>query len=347
MTPVRRPGMTDVARLAGVSHQTVSRVLNEHGSVRPETRARVLAAIAELGYRRNRTARALVTRRSGLLGIVTSGSPRSGPAGTLGAVEQAARAAGYFVSVAIAPEPDPAAHGEIADAFLDQGVEGVVVIAPTPGVADVARTLAAQVPVLVVSAQVEDADADPGGSVPVPEAAVATVGVDQRAGARAAAEHLLALGHRDLVHVTGPLDWFDADARTRGWHEALDAAGVAPRPDLVGDWSAERGHAVGRDLLADLPTAVFTTNDLTALGVLRAFAESGVRVPEQVSVVGFDDLEGTSSFFPPLTTVRQDFHALGAAALGELVAAIEGRPVRSRQLAPELVVRASTGPPRS
>lgn len=325
--------MTDVARLAGVSHQTVSRVLNDHTSVRPQTRERVLAAIEQLGYRRNLSARALVTRRSGLLGIVSSGSSRSGPAGTLGALEQAARMAGYFVTVAITPEPEPEHHREIIDAFVEQGVEGVVVIAPTPGVAEVAQVLSARVPVIVVSAW------QPPPNVP-------TISVDQRAGAGLAAEHLLSLGHRDVVHVTGPIDWFDAAARIEGWHEQLDIAGVTPRADLVGDWSSERGYELGTELLADLPTAVFATNDLTALGVLRAFAEAGVRVPQDVSVIGFDDLEGAANFYPPLTTVRQDLRALGAAALGSLVETIAGGAAGLRRLPPELVVRASTGPPR-
>lgn len=331
--------MTDVARVAGVSHQTVSRVLNGHPSVRPQTRQRVLEAIAQLGYHRNATARALVTRRSGLLGIVSSGSSRSGPAGTLGALEQAARAAGYFVTVAIAPDPDPTLHAEIADAFVQQGVEGVVVIAPTPGVADVALTLSAQVPVLVVSAWHA-----PDG--------VGTISVDQRAGAALAATHLLDLGHTDLVHITGPLDWFDAAARVDGWHATLAAAGITPRPDLVGDWSSERGYELGRALLADrstadLPTAVFTANDLTALGLLRAFAEAGVRVPDDVSVVGFDDLEGATNFLPPLTTIRQDLRALGAAAVGSLVEQLAGGRPQPRLLPPELGPRASTAGPRS
>lgn len=330
----KRPGMTDVARLAGVSHQTVSRVLNDHPSVRPETRERVLAAVEQLGYRRNLSARALVTRRSGLLGIVSSGSWRSGPAGTLGALEQAARSAGYFVTVAIAPEPDPARHAEIANAFVEQGVEGVVVIAPTPGVAEVAQALSTQVPVLVVSAW------DPPDGV-------ATISVDQRGGARLAAEHLLGLGHTDVVHVSGPTDWFDAAARVEGWHAALADAGVRPRPDVVGDWSSDRGYAIGRELLDDLPTAVFAANDLMALGMLRAFAEAGVRVPDDVSVVGFDDFEGAANYYPPLTTVRQDLRALGAAALGALVEVIAGGPALPRRLPATLVPRASTAAPRS
>ncbi|MFV0252783.1 MAG: LacI family DNA-binding transcriptional regulator [Beutenbergiaceae bacterium] len=324
----KRPGMTDVARLAGVSHQTVSRVLNDHPSVRPQTRERVLAAIDSLGYRRNRSARALVTSRSGLIGIVTSGSSHSGPAGTLGALEQAARAAGYFATVAVAPEPDPQLHAEIAGAFVEQGVEGVIVIAPTPGVAEVAEGLRAEVPVLVVSAR--------------PPTGTPTISLDQAGGAGLAAEYLADLGHTDVVHISGPPDWFDATARSAGWHSSLSAAGIAARPDLRGDWSSARGYAVGQQLLSDLPTAVFAANDLTALGVLRVFAEAGVRVPQDVSVIGFDDLAGASDFYPPLTTVRQDLGALGVAAVSSLIEAIAGEDVDHRLLEPELIVRAST-----
>lgn len=328
----KRPSMDDVARRVGVSHQTVSRVLNNHASVRPQTREAVLQAIAELGYRRNLSARALATSRTGMLGIVSSGSSRSGPAGTLGALERAARTAGYFVTVATASDGQP--PGSIGDAFIEQGVEGVVVIAPTLEVAEFARSLSVHVPVLVVSAW----QPDPG---------LRTICVDQRAGTALAVEHLLGLGHTDVVHVAGPADWFDAARRQETWHAALDAAGVRPRPDLLGDWSSERGYLIGRELAADPPTAVFATNDLTALGLLRAFAEAGLRVPQDVSVIGFDDLDGSANFFPPLTTIRQDYRALGAAALTAMLELIAGSEVPVEPLVPELIERSSTGPPRA
>ncbi|TDE89170.1 LacI family DNA-binding transcriptional regulator [Occultella glacieicola] len=326
--------MNDVARLAGVSHQTVSRVLNDHPNVRESTRERVLAAIAELGYRRNSAARALVTHRSGILGIITSGSVHSGPASTLAVLERTARAAGYFVTVAAAPHPTPELMQEIFGSFMDQSVEGVVVIAQGDEVAGAARAAFAEVPLLMISSLTPEP-----GDPPL-------VCVDQEAGARLVARYLLDRGHTDVVHLAGPPDWFDARARVRGWHAELSEAGVAPRPDLAGDWSAGSGYEAARTLLADLPTAVFAANDQMALGVLRAFAEAGVAVPGGVSVVGFDDIVGADNFFPPLTTVRQDFEALGRRAIDALVAAMGGAAVPRELVEPVLVERASSGPPR-
>ncbi|CAM3338365.1 LacI family DNA-binding transcriptional regulator [Occultella aeris] len=329
-----RPGMNDVARVAGVSHQTVSRVLNDHPNVRDSTRERVLAAIAELGYRRNSAARALVTHRSGIIGIITSGSVHSGPASTLAVLERTARAAGYFVTVAAAPHPTPELMQEIFGSFMDQSVEGVVVIAQGDEVAGAARAAFAEVPLLMISSLTPEPDDPP------------LVSVDQEAGARLVARYLLDQGHRDVVHLAGPEDWFDARARVRGWHAELSEADVTPRPDLTGDWSAGSGYGAGQALLEDLPTAVFAANDQMALGVLRAFAEAGVDVPGKVSVVGFDDIVGADNFFPPLTTVRQDFEALGRLAIDALVAAIGGEAAARELVAPVLVERTSSGQPR-
>ncbi|SED52020.1 DNA-binding transcriptional regulator, LacI/PurR family [Ruania alba] len=325
-----RPGMNDVAKVAGVSHQTVSRVLNDHPNVRPETRQRVLEAIDALGYRRNSAARALVTRRSATVGIVTSGSMQFGPATTLAVLEQSARAAGYFVSVATAAEPTPETMTEIFGSFMDQSVEGIVVIAPEERVANAARAASAHVPVLMLAAM----DPQPGDPT--------VVHVDQRSGARLLVRHLLDLGHRDLVHVSGPLDWFDALARRDAWHDELASSGVHPREDIVGDWTAEAGYQAGRALLGNLPDAVFAANDQTALGLLHAFAEAGVRVPDDVSVVGYDDVQGSDHFIPPLTTVRQDFDALGRHAMEVLIGAVTGEPLVPVPVPPQLLVRAST-----
>ncbi|UFU02576.1 LacI family DNA-binding transcriptional regulator [Ruania suaedae] len=327
--------MSDVARVAGVSHQTVSRVLNDHPNVRPQTRERVLAAIAELGYRRNSAARALVTRRSATIGIVTSGSLHFGPATTLAVLEQSARGAGYFVSVATATDPTAEAMTAIFGSFMDQSVEGIVVIAPDERFAGAARAASAHVPVLLLAAM-GAAEGDP----PI-------LSVDQAGGARLLARHLLELGHRDLVHITGPPEWFDAISRRAAWHDELAAAGVRARPDIPGDWTAATGYAAARALVGDLPEAVFAANDQTALGVLHAFADAGVRVPQEVSVVGYDDVEGADHFIPPLTTVRQDFSALGREAMDVLIRAMRGEAVAPARVAPELRVRASTGPART
>lgn len=335
MSAARPPAMSDVAAVAGVSHQTVSRVLNGHPSVRPETRERVLSAIAQLGYRRNTAARALVTRRTGTLGVVTSGSALFGPTSTLIAVEEAAREAGYFVSVATIARWESEAMHRALEHFMSQGVEGVVVVAAHDDAIAAVQAFDAPVPVVMVGPK------DLAGGMH-------SVAVDQYRGARLATRHLLDLGHERVVHLAGPLDWLDARARIRGWRDELTAGGAADAEPVAGDWSADRGFEVGRELVrTGLPTAVFAANDQLALGLLRAFAESGVHVPDDVSVVGFDDVDGSAHFFPPLTTVRQEFRALGGRCLAMLLAVIGGDDPPNELIEPRLVVRASSGPPRS
>ncbi len=335
MSLPRPPAMSDVAAVAGVSHQTVSRVLNGHPSVRPETRQRVLDAIAELGYRRNPAARALVTRRTDTIGVVASGSALFGPTSTLIAVEGAARDAGLYVSVATVARWEAEGMRQVLEHFMAQGVEGVVVIAAHDEAIEAVRAFDAPVPVVMV------------GPRDLPGERAHSVAVDQYAGARLATRHLLDLGHRDVVHLAGPDDWLDARARTRGWRDEMAAAGIEVGAPIRGDWSAGRGYEVGRDLVrSGLPTAVLAANDQLALGLLRAFAESGVRVPDDVSVVGFDDVDGSAHFYPPLTTVRQEFGALGRRCLELLLAVIAGQEKAAELIAPRLVVRASSGPPR-
>ena len=336
MSGGRPPVMSDVAALAGVSHQTASRVLNDHPSVRPETRQRVLDAIAALGYRRNLAARALVTRRSGTIGVLTSGSALFGPTSTLIAIESAARDLGLFVSLATSPAWDADDVAGVLEHFTAEGVDGVVVVAAHDEAVEAVRSFGSPVPVVMV------------GPVDLPPP-LRSVAVDQYTGARQAVRHLLDLGHRDVVHVAGPIDWLDARRRIEGWRDELATVGVVAGAAEPGDWSADRGYAVGRRLVAGrLPTAVFAANDQLALGLLRAFAEAGLRVPEDVSVVGFDDIDGSAQFFPPLTTVRQEFARLGQRCLGVLLEAISGAEGHATELvATSVVVRASTGPPRA
>lgn len=324
--------MSDVAVLAGVSHQTVSRVLNDHPSVRPETRARVQDAIVRLGYRRNSAARALVTRRSGVIGVVTSGSALFGPTSTIGGLEEAARDAGYFVSVATIRTFDTEAMYQALEHFMSQGVDAIVIIAAQVEVTHAVGTFDAPVPIVMITSAQE-----PLGST------IRTVTVDQAQGARLATRHLLEAGHRDIVHLAGPLDWFDAIDRVAGWRAECAAAGVRP-PDLIeGDWTADRGYQVGRELArAGAPSAVFAANDQLALGLLRAFWEAGLRVPRDVAVVGFDDIAGSAFFIPPLTTVRQDFTELGRLAVRVLTDALAGVDDPWSPIAPSLVVRASS-----
>ncbi|MEV7027697.1 LacI family DNA-binding transcriptional regulator [Kitasatospora sp. NPDC093558] len=334
-TEQRQPVMADVAKLAGVSHQTVSRVLNGAPHVRPDTRDRVLAAIRELDYRPNSAARTLVTRRSQTLGVVSFDSTLYGPASMLEGIERAARSAGYFVSVTSLRSLDGRSVQEAVDRLRDQGVEGVVVIAPqTSAVSAVAR-LSSSVPLVAVGS---------GNQTQVP-----MVSVSNRFGAGEATGHLLDLGHRTVHHVAGPANWLESQDREYGWRVTLQAAG-APVPEVErGDWSARSGYQAGLRI-ARLPdvTAVFCANDHMALGLLRALHEAGRPVPEDISVVGFDDIPEAAYFTPPLTTVRQDFGELGRRALELLVGELEGvAPAETQvQIAPEIVLRRSVGPGR-
>jgi DNA-binding LacI/PurR family transcriptional regulator len=327
--------MTDVARLAGVSHQTVSRVLNDHPNVREQTRVRVRAAIAELGYRPNRAARALVTGRSQLIGVVAQNSTLYGPASLLAAFEQAAGESGFAVSVGSVRSLDRRSITEAVERHLDQRVAGIVVIAPVASASEALEHMPAGVPLVSI-------DGDPGGSTTL-------VTVDQAAGARDATRFLLDAGHRTVWHVSGPADWFDATGRIEGWRSVLEQAGAEVPPLMPADWSAASGYRAGQ-VLARMPevTAIFAANDHLALGVLRALSERGRRVPDDVSIVGFDDVPEAAYFIPPLTTVRQDFDAVARASLDLLLAQIEsGEPTAQRHtIAPTLVVRGSVAPPR-
>jgi DNA-binding LacI/PurR family transcriptional regulator len=325
--------MADVARLAGVSHQTVSRVINDSAHVRPETRRRVLAAMRTLDYRPNPAARALVTGRSRTLGVVSFDTTLYGPASTLFAIEQAAHAAGYFITIVSLLAMDRASVLGAVDRLRVQGVDGILVITPQEGAAEAVANLPAAVPVVAV-------EAGPPGSVPV-------VAVDQFAGAVSATQLLLDLGHRTVWHVAGPRDFLEAQQRVDGWRTALDAAGAQAPPVLTGDWSPRSGYEVGRRLAEDPEvTAVFVANDQMALGVLRALHERGRSIPREISVVGFDDIPEAQYFMPPLTTVRQDFGEMGRSSLRLLLDLMRSDQPPSRlTIAPELVVRRSTAPP--
>ena len=330
----RSPVMSDVAALAGVSQMTVSRVINERDGVRSETRTRVLAAMRELDYHPNVAARALVTGRSRTLGVVSFDTSLYGPASMLHGIELAAREAEYFVSVAAMRGADRASLREAVDRLREQSVDGLLLIAPQVSSVDALRHLAVELPLVVVEGGV-------GGGAPV-------ASVDQHGGAERATGHLLALGHTTVWHVAGPDDWFEARARQQGWLDALRAADREPPPVLQGDWQARTGYEHGRRLASDTNvTAVFVANDHMALGVLRALYEAGRRVPDDVSVVGFDDVPEAAYFSPPLTTVRQDFRELGRRSVRQLLDRIEGVDASNDEvlIEPDLVVRESSGPP--
>ena len=324
------PTMADVAARAGVSHQTVSRVLNDAAAVRPETRDAVLAAIAALGYRRNQAARALVTRRSGLIGVIVDELRLYGPASTVSSVAQAARVAGYGLTLDLLWDVTGSSVAAALEHQLSQAVEAVVLVAAHGEMPDPAVLRGLSVPVIAL-------DGFLGADSP-------TAGVDQRAGGVMATRHLLELGHRTVGHITGPTGWPQADARHAGFLDALDQAGLEPGPVVTGDWSPRAGYQAGQRILEENPstTALFVANDQMAMGALRALVEAGRSVPDDVSVVGFDDIPEASFSQPPLTTIRQDFAALGREAVRLVIGAIAGEELPSTLVPPRLVTRASS-----
>ncbi|WP_246060888.1 LacI family DNA-binding transcriptional regulator [Nocardioides dongxiaopingii] len=329
----RGPSMADVAAEAGVSHQTVSRVLNDSPVVRGDTRERVLAAIAALGYRRNNAARMLATNRSRRIGFVAAHLSYYGPSMIAASMQDAVHEAGYEIS--LVGLSDLTDHGlQVAvDRLLDQAVEAVVIAVAHDAALEGVRALDLPIPVVLTQ-----------GVGPDERLAA---GIDQRAGAMAATSHLLDLGHRRVAHVTGPLDWVEAQQRRDGWRAAHEERGLLPGPEVPGDWTPPSGHEAGRRIAADHDvTAVFVGNDAMALGVLTALHEQGRRVPDDVSVVGFDDVPEAAYFWPALTTVRQEFSTLGRRAVHLALGAIDGTSEALELVAPDLVVRGSTAAPR-
>ncbi|MEU1079539.1 LacI family DNA-binding transcriptional regulator [Streptomyces sp. NPDC005908] len=326
--------MADVARLAGVSAQTVSRVSNGYPGVTEETRRQVLAAMKELGYRPNSAARALKRGEFRTIGVITFTLATTGNVRTLEAIATSAAREGYAVTLLPVAVPT---QDEVRGAFSrleELAVDAVIVIMEVHLLDAATVQLPPHVQVVVV-------DSDAGDRYTV-------VDTDQHGGTREAVRHLLGLGHRTVWHLAGPGDSFAAQRRTDAWRAALAEAGREAPPLVRGDWSAESGYRAGLDLAArEECTAVFAANDQMALGLLRALHEHGRRVPEDVSVVGFDDIPEASSFLPPLTTLHQDFAEVGRLCVQAVLRKMrqEG-PERGTTLVPaRLVHRASTAPP--
>jgi len=328
----RAPSIRDVARLAGVSYQTVSRVINNSPQLRPETAAKVRSAIAELRFVPNQAARALATSRTRLIGVLGPRATTYGVATMVQAVESAARAMGYRLAVTNLASSAPDDVRAAIDHLVQQSVEGLIAVAPQTRVVPILDELRLPVPVQIVSSTGSTASHN-----------------DQVAGARAAVRHLIDLGHRRILHIAGPRDWLEADHRMRGYLAEMDAGDLPPRPPVLGDWTAQFGFEAGIELLrTEDATAVFAGNDHMALGFMHAVRAIGRSVPEDVSVVGFDDVPESAHLWPPLTTVRQDFAGIGRRAVSDLLAELGvstgeglGDPDHLR-----LVVRSSTAPPR-
>lgn len=327
----RTVGVRDVAALAGVSRQTVSRVLNDHPDVAPETHERVRAAMAELGYRMNNAARALGTRRSRTLGVLASDALQYGPSRSIAALESSARGAGYWVSAAFADAGDADAVVSAVDHLIAQGVEGIVVVAPHARTLEALDALRIGVPVVTLHSAGRGAHG---------------LSVDQAAGARLAVAALADAGHTRIAHLAGPTDWLEAESRAEGFAAELAARGLAAGPVIAGDWSAGSGYAAVAEIRAAGATAVFAANDQMALGLLGGLHEAGLSVPRDISVVGFDDIPDSAYYWPKLTTVRQDFDELARRAVAAAVGGAEPAAGDLAPVAPVLIPRDSVAPPR-
>lgn len=334
--PRGKASIYDVAARAGVSHQTVSRVINDRPNIRDATRVKVLAAMEEMQYAPSSAARALATNRSRRIGVLVDSPVQYGPSSTMRGLDEAARASGYMVSATTVAD---ASTDGLADALAylrGQDVDALCVIAPRYTSSLDVRAVSRDLPTVFIKADPDDA--------------VLTVAVDQYAGAVHAVDHLLELGHRHIVHVGGPLDWADARARSRAYSDRLAAEGLDVPVQIVGDWTSDFGFRIGSDATA-IPadvTAIFAANDQMALGLVHGLSTRGIRVPRDISVIGFDDVPDARHFLPPLTTIRQDFHALGTLAMTSLIAALEaGTTAEYGLIEPELIVRGSTAAPRA
>ena len=330
--------MTDVAREAGVSQKTVSRVVNGSAQVSPEVRERVREVIDQLNYRPNESARSLVTRRTHVIGIVAMGSGLFGVTQHVLAIERSARVHGYGLVMVATGDGD--VFGEVAAAVeqaLAMGAEGLILVEP---LMDGAEELARFTEIPLVNPA--------PGQNRLPHHT--TVEADEVQGARLATAHLLDLGHASVHHVSGPAAWHSAAMRERGWRAELERRGVAEPPPVAGDWSARSGYLAARRLLgAARPTAIFAANDPMAMGVMRAVHEAGLAVGLDVSVVGFDDTPESEFQMVPLSSVRQDFATIARVSVERLVQMIDhGASEISDLVVPvTLVPRASSAPPRA
>ena len=331
-----RPGSTDVARLAGVSQKTVSRVFNDEPNVTEDTRNRVLVAARQLGYRPNGAARALLTGRTYRIGVVSLGTALFGPSSLLVALERAARGTRYSLSIANTFEDDATGLAAAVDSLLGEGVDAIILSEP---IDDGGEPLEVDVPVLAL------------GAAPVVRApTVLSVRTAEGGDAAAAAtRYLLGLGHATVHHIAGPQRWWAARERLKNWKETLVAAQAEIPEAGEGDWSPASGYEIGRRLArgSDV-TALFAANDDMAIGAIHAFHEAGKRVPRDVSVVGFDDIPVAAHVSPPLTTVSSDNVELATTGLRYLAGYLsnpDSPPPPPPPHVHRLVIRHSAAPP--
>jgi LacI family transcriptional regulator len=338
----KRPTIKQVAKVAGVSTQTVSRVINDRPDVAPETRERILMTIDELGYQPSALARSLIQQRSYTLGVVTAGLMYIGPSRTLNGITSAAEEAGYSLLLNELPRFDTDDVAPIFQALLSRHVDGIIWAVPEVGEnrnwVD-QQSLDSRVPIVYLAMK--------------PKENVSDVSVDNYLGGRMAISHLLEQGYKHIGHITGPLDWWEARQRMSAWKDALRESGFEARDDhwAEGNWSSASGVQAIERLFEQYTNmdSIFVANDQMALGVIQAACQKGLRIPEDLGVVGFDDIPESAFFCPPLTTVQQDQHAMGKVAVEETIKMIEAgwqglEPIKPKSimLTPTLIVRQSS-----
>jgi DNA-binding LacI/PurR family transcriptional regulator len=337
-----RATIKEVASVAGVSTQTVSRVINERPDVSPETRRRVQEVIKALSYQPSALARSLISQRTYTLGVVTAGLRHIGPSRTLSGITSAAEEAGYSVLLKELPNYDTEDITPIFQAFLSRHVDGIIWAVPEVGEnrkwvnnppADI------EVPLVYLTMEARNN--------------LSIVTIDNYLGGRMAIAHLLEQGYRKIAHICGPLDWWESRQRMAAWRDALTEAGLEPNDShcVEGNWSSASGALAMEKLFDQYPTmdSIFVANDQMALGAMQFFAEKRLRIPEDIGIVGFDNIAESAFFSPALTTVQQDQHHVAKIAIAELIKIIESGwqeldPVTPKSiiLSPILVVRQSS-----
>lgn len=337
-----RATIKEVASVAGVSTQTVSRVINERPDVSPETRRRVQEVIKALSYQPSALARSLISQRSHTLGIVTAGLRHIGPSRTLSGITSAAEDAGYALLLKELPDYETQDILPIFQAFLSQHVDGIIWAVPEVGDNRKWVNLSpADIDIPLVYITME------------PLENLSIVSVDNYLGGRLAMAHLLEQGCRRIGHISGPLDWWEARQRMAAWRDALTECGLdaGDRYWVEGNWSSASGALAIEMLFHQYPDmdAIFVANDQMALSVMQFFAEKKIRVPEDIAIVGFDNLPESPFFYPPLTTVQQDQFHMAKIAVAEVIKIIEAswqgsEPVKPTSiiLPPTLIVRRSS-----
>jgi DNA-binding LacI/PurR family transcriptional regulator len=326
----KKANIYDVAELAGVSHQTVSRVLNDHPSLKPATREKVERAIAKLNYKPNQAARQLVTSQSRMIGLLIASSELFGPAAILAEMERAARTSGYsIVSIPVLLESEES-WLEGIEHLRGLQIDGVITIAlPRPMMDVIEKKLPSAVIVVIDTEPTKKFD---------------TFNIDNELGGKLATEHLINLGHKNIWHLTGPEKSYESNMRKLGYELAIKEAGLKGKT-LIGDWSVATGYRIGKEILShkDLPTALFCANDQLALGVMKAYGDASLSIPDDLSIVGFDDLPEAPYFTTALTTIRQDFNELGKYAMSKMLQQLKDSDKHETLfIKPELIVRDST-----